>query len=62
MARLVMTTILALFELPPLIIFVEDKRKYIEVLEQADLGNLRPFIQFNIQQMEKTFRKYLTEA
>jgi hypothetical protein len=23
---------------------------------------LRPFIQFNIQQMEKTFRKYLTEA
>ena len=45
-ARLLMNFILMRFGFPPVIIKQEDKRRYFEVLQLADAGNLEVFIHY----------------
>ncbi len=53
-ARILMNVILLKHKYPPAIIKVENRRKYIEAIEQGDKGNLNPFVEFVYQSLVDT--------
>jgi Fic family protein len=57
MARLVMSLILSRYSLPPIIIYAEDKQTYYGTMRLADAGNLRPFVRFCIDQLQKFYKE-----
>lgn len=58
-ARLLMNFILIKKGFPPAIILKTDRPKYYRVLNQANLGNLKPFVLFIAQATERTLNLYL---
>lgn len=61
--RTLLNYILMLNDLPPIIIYEEDKNYYYEALEKFDKeNNLNPSIEFFKYEMEKTWSKTLNES
>lgn len=56
-ARLLLNLILMQAGYPPIIIKTEERRKYIGVLEQADLGNKEPFYLFVADYIKEILEK-----
>ncbi len=58
-ARLAMNVLLMQNGYPLVIILKNDRKKYYDVLEKADKGNLEPLIKFVAQAVEKSLNIYL---
>jgi hypothetical protein len=52
--RLLGHALLSRYQLPPILFHADDRWEYYGALEQADVGNLRPFLRFSLRQMGKT--------
>ena len=59
-ARLVMNLLLMQVCYPLAIILKNDRKKYYEVLEQADRGNYESLVKFIAQSVERSLDMYLT--
>ena len=59
-ARLLMNSILMRAGFPPVIIRFQDRYDYYDYLEQANLGDVRPFIRFVATCTERTIDEYLS--
>jgi Fic family protein len=60
-SRMLMNLILMSNGFPPVVIKLEDKPRYYEVLRQAQVsGDTRPFIYFIYQVTERTIAEYQT--
>lgn len=57
--RLFMNLLLMQHGFPPAVILVADRRKYYNVLNAANLGNLKPFVQFIARSAERSIGLYL---
>jgi len=60
-ARILMNLILLRKQYSPAVIKIEERRKYLECLKQADSGNIEPFIQFVVNSLNWTQRAILEE-
>jgi len=58
-ARLLMNVILMEQEYPLAIVLKNDRKKYYNVLSKADKGNLKPFVAFIAQAVERSIDIYL---
>lgn len=61
-ARLLMNTILMRAGFPPVIIRFQDRHRYYEHLNQANHGDIRPFIRFVAACTERTIDAYLAST
>jgi Fic family protein len=61
-ARLLMNFILMQAGFPPVIIPVEERGRYYVTLQNANEGDLRPFIRFIAEQTDKTLESFLAAA
>jgi len=61
-SRLLMNFILMQAGFPPVIIPVEERSRYYHVLQQANDGDLRPFIRFIAEQTDRTLEGFLSSA
>lgn len=59
-ARLLMNTILMRAGFPPVIIRFQDRHDYYETLNQANQGDVRPFMRFVAACTERTIEAYLS--
>lgn len=59
-ARLAMNVLLMQNGYPLVIILKNDRKKYYDVLEKADKGNLEPLVKFIAQAVEKSLNIYLS--
>lgn len=57
--RLFMNLLLMQHGYPPAVILATDRQKYYRVLNQANLGNLKPFVAFIAQSIERSIGLYL---
>lgn len=58
-ARLLMNLLLMREGYPLVVILNNDRKKYYQMLEKADKGNLNPFVQFTAQAVERSLNIYL---
>ena len=58
-ARILMSLILQHYNLPPAVIQVQDKEKYLDCLHLADQGNILPFIGFVAHSLIQTMQLVL---
>lgn len=58
-ARLMMNLLLMREGYPLVVILKNDRKKYYQMLEKADKGNLNPFVQFTAQAVERSLNIYL---
>lgn len=58
-ARLLMNLLLMREGYPLVVILKNDRKKYYQMLEKADKGNLNPFVQFTTQAVERSLNIYL---
>jgi len=58
-ARLFMNLLLMQMDYPPAIVLKQDRKKYYDVLNKANLGNLKPFVIFIAQAVERSLGLYL---
>ena len=58
-ARILMSLILQHYSLPPAVIQVQDKEKYLDCLHRADQGNILPFIGFVADSLIQTMQMVL---
>ncbi|CAG1771494.1 hypothetical protein BAC3_01856 [uncultured bacterium] len=58
-ARLLMNLLLMREGYPLVVVLKNDRKKYYQMLERADKGNLNPFIQFTAQAVERSLNIYL---
>ncbi|MCR4287463.1 MAG: Fic family protein [Deltaproteobacteria bacterium] len=58
-ARLFMNLLLMKEGYPLVVILKNDRKKYYQVLEKADKGDLNPFVQFTAQAVERSLNIYL---
>lgn len=58
-SRLIMNLLLMQNGFPPAIILKNDRKKYYDVLNQANMGDLEPFILFIAQSVERSLGLYL---
>lgn len=58
-ARLLMNLLLMREGYPLVVILKNDRKKYYQMLEKADKGNLNPFVQFTAQAVERSLNIYL---
>ena len=58
-ARLLMNLLLMREGYPLVVILKNDRKKYYQVLEKADKGDLNPFVQFTVQAVERSLNIYL---
>ncbi len=57
--RLFMNLLLMQYGYPPAVILVNDRKKYYNVLNSANLGDIKPFVQFIAQSVERSIGLYL---
>lgn len=57
--RLFMNLLLMQYGYPPAVILVNDRKKYYDVLNSANLGDIKPFVQFIAQSVERSIGLYL---
>jgi Fic family protein len=60
-ARLLMNLILMQKQLPPAVIKVENRNRYLKALSQADNGDLEPFIEFVVIAVQETMEMIVSE-
>lgn len=58
-ARILMNLILLKKKYPPAIIKIEERRRYLATMEQADEGNLNPFVELLAQSLMETIKSIL---
>jgi len=59
-ARIIMNLILMQKGYPITIILKNDRKKYYNTLKKADLGNIKPFVNFIARMVERSFNIYLS--
>lgn len=57
--RLLMNLLLMQHGFPPAVILVTDRHKYYDVLNEANIGNVRPFVQFIARSVERSLGLYI---
>ena len=57
--RLFMNLLFMQYGFPPAVILVTDRHKYYDVLNEANLGDLKPFVRFIAQSVERSIGLYL---
>ena len=58
-SRLIMNLILIRNGFPPAMLLYTDRKKYYDVLRQADKGNFTPFLNFVARSVEQSLSRYL---
>ncbi|KAI1725050.1 fic/DOC family domain-containing protein [Ditylenchus destructor] len=61
-SRLLMNFILMQAGFPPVIIPVEERSRYYSTLQQANQGDLRPFIRFIAEQTDRTLEEFIASS
>ena len=46
-------------KIPPVVVFVEDRKAYLNALKSADKGDIKPFIHFIAVSADKTMDKLI---